>query len=204
MVKLVHEYLSELRSAFKLDDLAKVDAIFSERPDLKMRRDILGGTWLYEAATSYSLDVLSYLVGIGFEVNSTAEQEGDTPLCSAASSGRYDNAVYLLEHGAALDTSLSVRNPLFAAIVGGSLKIIELILKQGIDASVEYKSPTMNRINAASFALLNEQPELMEAIVSHQAEGDEAKYAKLLDEVEKAVKRQEDASPYKEWIEVKS
>jgi ankyrin repeat protein len=201
MVKLVNEYFVELGKALDDDDLATVKAIFEERPDLMERERSAGGTWLHKAARWHSLDAVKYFCQNGLSINSPTRTNGYTALCSAANSGRPEIVAFLLEHGAIIDTSLSVRNPLFAAIIGGSAAVVKQILTVGIDVSIKYKSPTMYDLNAAGFAIIHDQIEIAEMIVAHEANGDKAEYSILMQDAEEAANRQLLESPYEDCIQ---
>jgi hypothetical protein len=63
---------------------------------------------------------------------------------------------FLIASGAVIDTSDSVRNPLFAAIVGGisdsHTAVAKLLIDSGIDTRVKYNSETMKDMDALAFA----------------------------------------------------
>ena len=176
-------------------------------------RMLAGGDWLYSMAGLAPLAVIQYLVSKGFDPHATASQEGDNALCSAACRGCEETVAWLLDQGVRMDTSLSVRNPLFAAI-GAAISewdasgtkanpqaVIRLLMDRGIDASVEYRSPTMNRLNAAGHALRHDLPELAELICRLQAGGNELAFHRNMKRAREAADRQKQPSPYTEWIE---
>lgn len=88
-----------------------------------------------------------------------------------------------------MDTSASVRNPLFAAIVGQSQEVVRLLLDRGIDASVRYNSNTMIDMDATAFALWRGETELARIIALHLAGGNEVKAQALLNEAREVVSR---------------
>ena len=63
---------------------------------------------------------------------------------------------FLIDSGAMLDTSESVRNPLFAAIVGGisdsHTAVAQLLIDSGIDTKVKYNGKYMTDWDALAHA----------------------------------------------------
>jgi len=204
----------QLYEAFIVGDIQKIDKIFLAKPRLKKKRMIAGGNWIYSIGPKTSMEVVEYLIEIGLDPHEKAKQEGDNCLTSAAREGRDDLVSFLLYLGVEIDTTLSVRNPLFAA-VGASIgqwgdgagtsgnpeKVIEILLEAGIDPWIEYKSPTMNGLNAAAHALNYDMQDIAELIIRLSANGDNIvskKYWRLANE---ARDRQKIKSPYSDWIE---
>lgn len=91
----------------------------------------------------------------------------------------------MLECGARLDTSAPVRNALFAAIVGKSLKITKLLLEAGIDTSLFYNSKTMRNMDACKFALLYGQRDIARTIAFWQSKNDSEIAEKIISVAEK-------------------
>lgn len=204
----------QLYEAFIGGDLQKIDKIFLTKPRLKKKRMLAGGNWIYSIGPETSMEVVEYLIEIGLDPHEKAKQEGDNCLTSAARAGREDLVSFLLYLGVQIDTTLSVRNPLFAA-VGASIgqfgggegrsgnpeKVIEILLEAGIDPWIEYKSPTMNRLNASGHALTYDMQEIAELIIRLSAKGDNLASAKYWRLAKEACERQKITSPYNEWIE---
>lgn len=150
--------MSDTRSIFRAvsdairqADLAAVKAVFAAYPDQVHAETAFGGTWLANAASWSSLEVVEHLVAIGSDVNRGDTDDGVLPLCKAAASGNVEIAAYLLARGSRIDVSESVRNPLIAAIIAGrghsesdvmlrATEIAELLLRAGIDTTVRYGS----------------------------------------------------------------
>ena len=76
------------------------------------------GTWLHDAASHGKLEIVRWLVSQGVDINAYNEANERTPLCDAAAEGHTEIVKHLIEAGASLDVSDSVRNALFASIVG--------------------------------------------------------------------------------------
>ena len=90
-----------------------------------------------------------------------------------------------------MDTSVSVRNPLFAAIVGQSPEIVQLLLDRGIDAAVRYNSDTMKDMDATAFALWRGKKVLAHIIAFHLAKRNEVEAQALLKHASEVVARNE-------------
>ena len=166
-----------------------------------------GGTWLNFAAGEKSIEIVKFLVNLGVNINRGDRHYGRIPLSTATSAGKVEIVKYLIEQGSKLDTSASVRNPLFAVSSGASLtlqkekrenpsaeinwddprflSITTLLLNAGIDASVRYNTDTMKNMDAVAFATMWGQKEIARLIAAHLAEGDETKLKAILDEADK-------------------
>jgi hypothetical protein len=111
-------------------------------------------------------------------------------LVCAANLNRFANARFLLDAGSVMDTSASVRNALFAAIVGKSPEIARLLLERGIDATVRYTSETMENMDATAFALMRGETEIARLVALHNAGGDETRAQSLLAEAKAIADKQ--------------
>jgi ankyrin repeat protein len=166
--------VARIADAIDASDCANVEKLVRENPDQKSFYTPFGSqTWLGYAAQVGKLDVVQVLVANGLDVNAGDKYDDRKPLCSAAASNRYDVAAYLLSAGSVMDVSLSVQNPLFAAIVGRSPEIVRLLLQSGIDSKVRYTTETMKRMDAIAFALMRGEAECARIIALWNADGDE-------------------------------
>ena len=164
---------AQICDAINSEDCLSIKSLFLANPEQMTANTFFGGqTWLGYASQVGKLASVKQLIESGAEVNQGSDPEGVTPLCSSCFNGHYDIAEYLLECGARLDTSASVRNALFAAIVGKSLKITKLLLEAGIDTSLFYNSKTMRNMDACKFALLYGQRDIARAIAFWQSKND--------------------------------
>lgn len=179
----------EIRACLQRSDVDAARSIFASQELIQQRPGFAGGTWLFYAAEVSGPDMLSALVSLGFDPNDESDSVGDKPICRAAQSGRADNVQRLLELGTVLDTRASVRNPLFAAIIGRTFESARLLLASGIDASVRYNSETMSDMDAIAFALWRGQTDIALLIAGHLASGDEIKTQTFLREARQVVRR---------------
>lgn len=149
-----------------------------------------GGTWMHLAAAHGNPQILDWLNEVGFDLDQESSREGDRPIACAAAEGNAANLRWLLKHDVTLDTSASVRNPLFAAIIGKSPECVQMLLDAGIEATVRYTSPTMKDMDAMAFALYRSHYEgvgtrdLAILVARHLADGDVGKIGSLLEDAQ--------------------
>lgn len=133
-----------------------------------------GGTYLHYAASSGAEAIVAHLLDLGLDVN-VRDREGRTALCSAASQGCVDVATLLLDRGAAMDVSESIRNPMFACISGYRgqrdeprerfLTVAELLIARGVDLTACYIQQSMVDMDATAFAIEFGRTDIAEAIL---------------------------------------
>lgn len=182
----------QVREAIKGGDCETIRRLIAQHPEEKDSYGCLfSQTWLGYAAAHGSLDTVRTLLDLGFDVNKGDRYDEGKPISDAAREGRPDVVAYLLSQGAVLDTSLSVRNPLFAAISGGTPKadrspeVVKLLLEAGIDSKVRYNSKTMKNMDALAFARMWGKMECARMIALWNANGDEALAKEALVEAER-------------------
>lgn len=179
------EVLKKISAAFRAKDFELVKLLFAEHPEqVEAYTPFAGDTWLHYAARDGALEIVEYLLGLGMNIDEGCMREGRTALVSAGYGSHYDVAKYLLDHGAVMDVSASIRNPMFGAIVGGSLEIARLLIDRGIDTSVRYNSLTMKNMDAIAFAWMEGEREIARMIAEKHAGGDAAKIEALLAEAD--------------------
>ena len=142
----------EIRMEIKAGDVNRVRFIIDEdRSRLKMITSF--GTLLHEAANFGKLEIVKLLVEMGIDISRSENSiSGGGAIHSAASYGKLEIVQFLLNHDAELETSESVKNPLFAAIHGGHLEIARLLIERGIDTRVKYSGENMKNMDALAFA----------------------------------------------------
>lgn len=144
-------------------------------------RGYLGGDdWLQFAAYRGYDELVEKLLAIGFDPNARALQVGDQALAFAASQGRLSTMQRLLDAGAELDVSESVRNPVITATTNGHIDAVKLLIDAGIDLFVGYgedKSGT-----ALVHALERGENEIASLIVNAMAKQSGRTVEELVDE----------------------
>ena len=197
------KYNGKIADAIIERDFALARELFEQHPEqIEAYTPFGGGTWLHMAARDGAFGLVKYLLKVGLAVNESNRHNSKyTALWSACSGGHYDIAEYLLDHGATMDVSASVRNPLFACIpsyvmdrhpVHGSdtppenyLKIAKLLLDRGIDSHVSYNTETMDNMDAMAFAEMWGRKDIARLIAERHADGDQETVEKLLIEASK-------------------
>jgi ankyrin repeat protein len=180
---------AQIVDAIKTEDVGMLRELFKENPEQITFVTPFGAqTWLGFAAQVGKLRSVEALVDIGFDVNAGDARDDQKPICSAADNNHQEVVEYLLSRGAVLDVSASVRNLLFAAIIGRSPAIVQLLLEAGIDSKVRYNSRTMKNTDAVAFALKRGEKECARVIALWNADGDEVAAARALDEAREVVK----------------
>lgn len=141
-----------IRAAIKQGDLASVSKMLGEDRSRLTWNVQPFGSWLHIAASNGQLRIVEWLIEQGMDVNQKAGVSDSGPLDEAASNGHLETVRCLINHGAILDTSNSVGNPLFGAIHGGHTQVAELLIDSGIDISVKYTGGNMTNMDALAFA----------------------------------------------------
>lgn len=126
------------------------------------------GTWLHVAASSGNIDMVRRLLDLGVDINARGGTLGGDALNYAASNGHIDVVKHLLSRGAEMDISEPEKNPLFSAIYGGHIEIVNLLLENGIDTHVRYTGNLMTNMDALAFAQERGQAKIV-ALLSKQA-----------------------------------
>jgi ankyrin repeat protein len=183
-----------IATAIAESDLGRVTTLLSRWPEVVQPDSLWFGTWLHHAAKQPSIEIVEYLLSLGLDVNAH-DQEGVTPLVYATEAGHYDVARFLIERGALLDTTTSIRNPLFGAISGSvhlnaswppptgqATEIVNLLLENGIDTTVRYDIRAGKNVDAVQFAWIMGARDLARIIALRNAGGDEAAAQAALDE----------------------
>lgn len=151
----------DIRKAIKNGQLDIVEEL------LKKEQEMLTwvtpfGTWLHIAAAHGQLEIVEYLINAGLEVNAEGGTFSTNALERAASKGYLDIVQYLINQNIEMDTSEPDRNPLFAAIYGGNLEIVKLLVENDIDISIKYSGENMKDMDAFAFAVERGQTEIAE------------------------------------------
>ncbi len=173
-------------NAIKDENVEVIRGLFENDPPQKDFITPFGGqTWLGYSAQIGKLSSLQELERIGISIDKGDIHENIRPICGAVAGNHIEIVEYLLSKEARLDTDISVRNPLFAAIVGNSLTSIKLLLDAGIDAEARYNSDTMQNMDALAFALMRGCVDGAELIAKHISEKNNVDINKLISEADK-------------------
>jgi uncharacterized protein len=179
-------YLPELGAAIRKGDLELVKRLVVAHPNM-LNVETPFGSWLDMAAQKGQLEIVKYFDELGLDVH-RINHHGQTAICCAAESGDPLVVAYLIKRGArvTIDTRDECANPMFGAISSQSPDIAQLLLANGLDASIDYG----NGKTVLSFALLHGASQVAEVIAAHLGDNDEKKKCGLLAEAKKHADRQ--------------
>ena len=180
------EIFPDISKAIDENEIDRLIALFEKNPG---SIDLLTpfGSWLHYAADKSSVATLNALIDIGIDPDIRVDhsdwdvlsEEGVAPIVIAADAGNIENVKFFLEHNVKLDTHSSSANPLFAAVVGRSVEIVNILIDMGIDTKVCYSGEMMNDMDALAFALERGETEIADVIALHQTNGDVKKAEEL-------------------------
>jgi len=121
----------EIHDAAKKGDLAKVQALLKDHPDLVFSKDKYGETPLHWAASAGHKDVAELLLANKADVNSK-DNSGCTPLVGASSNGHKDVVELLLANGADVNVSCwANKTALGIAKDNQHKEVVELLRQHG-------------------------------------------------------------------------
>lgn len=148
----IHFY-KRMRKAIKEGQLNDVIALVEEDTSC-FNMDTPFGTWLHMASSHGQLEIAKWLVSQGADLDAIGGVGDRRPIDEAAAAGHVEIVRLLIESGAKLDASNSIRNPLFAAIVGGlsfsHTAVAKLLIDAGIDTTIRY--PNLHNMDALEYA----------------------------------------------------
>jgi ankyrin repeat protein len=144
--------LNDIEHAIENGDAKLVVSLIGHDHDV-LNAITLFGSWLHIAAQHGQLPIAKWLADAGLDLDLPGGILGGSAINTASSEGHINIVEFLLSRGAKLDISDPERNPLFAAIYGGHIEIVKLLLDHGLDPHVTYDSPLRGgRMDAISFA----------------------------------------------------
>jgi cytohesin len=157
----------EFQGAVRQGDLAKVQVLLKDHPDLVICKDDRGDTPLHGAAISGHKDVAELLLANKAEVDAKGDG-GRTPLYRAVFSSQKDVAELLLAHGADINTKDDYgHTPLHRAVLAGNNGLVEFLLAHGADINARDDSYGYTPLHRAVLAGNNG---LVEFLLAHGAD----------------------------------
>lgn len=109
-------------------------------------------SWLHIAASYGRINIASYLIECGIDVNRNGDISGGNPIRSAAENGHIDMIELLYNSGTVFDVSEAAKNPLFGAIYGGHYSVVEFLVEHGVDIAKYYSIGELDKVDACSYA----------------------------------------------------
>ena len=127
----------EIHQAAQKGELAKVEELLKQNPQLVNARDETGRTPLHWAARGIHLDVIKLLIQNGADVN--ARDNGNImALHSVAARGHKEAAELLITHGSDLTAKdVTGNTPLSYAVSGTHKVIVDLLLNRGVKIPIQ-------------------------------------------------------------------
>ncbi|KAF0988668.1 hypothetical protein HZS_1980, partial [Henneguya salminicola] len=123
---------------------------------------------LIEASIFGHLNIVTYLVSIGADVNYISPFSFDTPLIVACENGNLEIVQYLIQNNATLENSRKDKHSLLmAASSGGHLEIVRFLIN--LDVDINKKDPE-NHHTALSLACLNGHINIVKILLQYGAD----------------------------------
>lgn len=157
------EIVKEIRTAIKQGNVERVVALIDSNVNL-LNFITPFGSWLHVAASHGKLDIVKKLLELGADVNKRGGVFDGSALNEAATEGHFEIVKFLLSSGAEIDIGDPERNPLFGAILSGSIDIAKLLIENGIDISIRYTGKSMKNMDALAFAIERGQIEIADLL----------------------------------------
>lgn len=151
----------DIRSAIKRGQLDNLRDLLEKEPEMLTWMTPFG-TWLHVAAAHGHLEIVEYLINAGIDINAQGGTFSTNALERATAKGHLDIAEYLISKNVEFNISEPDRNPLFAAIYGGHLDIVKLLVENDINIFAKYTGETMEDMDAYAFAIERGQTEIAE------------------------------------------
>jgi ankyrin repeat protein len=150
--------------------IEKTRQILMAHPELvNLHTFFAGGTLLHYAASKPNVEMIGLLVEMGFDVNLKGKTYQDSALHSACCNGLLENAQTLLRLGAAIEQQNSYNDPMFAAIVGKSPTIVELLILSGADPLKRHMLESGDNVDSYDFAVLKGELECAATVAKHRS-----------------------------------
>ena len=145
--------VKSMRNAIKNGNLDMVTELLRNNEGL-LEVNTVFGSWLHIAASYGRIDIASYLIDCGIDVNRNGDISGGNPMRSAAENGQIDMIELLYNSGTVFDVSDATKNPLFGAIYGGHYNVVQFLVEHGIDIAKYYSIGELDKIDACEYAKL--------------------------------------------------
>lgn len=151
MVNEQSKIVKTMRNAIKNGNLDVVKELL-ENNDGLLKANTVFGSWLHIAASYGRIDIASYLIDCGIDVNRDGDISGGNPIRSAAENGQIEMVELLYNHGTIFDVSEAAKNPLFGAISGGHYSVVRFLVEHGIDIATYYAIGELDKVDACEYA----------------------------------------------------
>ena len=144
------KFVKIMRNAIKNGNLDVVKELLGNNDGL-LETNTVFGSWLHIAASYGRIDIASYLIDCGIDVNRNGDISGGNPIRSAAENGQIEMVELLYNHGTIFDVSEAAKNPLFGAIYGGHYNVVQFLVEHGIDIAAYYAIGELDKVDACEY-----------------------------------------------------
>lgn len=161
--------------AVKKGDIETLVKMVKENPEVINTYNMSGYSLMHMAAEQGNIDILEFLYNKGLDVNIIRKNDSGfvTPIHGAVDKNLIENVIWLINHGAEVDTGNGIHaTPLIGAAFNGSLKIVQLLLEAGADINAFYytgEGISRTKITAITAAKMERHEELVEYLRNHGA-----------------------------------
>lgn len=131
--------LTEIRDVIENGDLDTLKNLVESDSEI-LKLDSVFGSVLHIALGIGKPEIVRWVLENGADPNMKSEYEELSCLNRAIGKKNIELVRLVLDHGAALDTTDTLSNPLFGAIYYGNLEIAKLLIDRGLDVNVQYKA----------------------------------------------------------------
>ncbi|WP_250675838.1 ankyrin repeat domain-containing protein [Paraclostridium ghonii] len=146
------EIKKEMYISIKNNDIIKVKELLdNDKSNVNIETPF--GSLLHVAAMYNRLDIAKLLINYGIDINKKSGVIDAAAIKKAATKGNINIVKYLICVGAELDTSTAEANPLFGAIYGNHIDIVELLIDNGINIGVKYHLYNIKNMDAYNYAI---------------------------------------------------
>src|SRR3954469_12086622 len=128
-------------NAIKRGDLKTVIKQLDDNPNAL---GLIGpfGPWLHIAAMHGQVQIMNDLIKRGVDIQATGGIGECNALCDAVHENQYEAAVYLLDQGIAMELpGRPNKSPLFTAILGDRVNMLQLLIDRGINTEPDNWDP---------------------------------------------------------------
>jgi 26S proteasome non-ATPase regulatory subunit 10 len=156
----------EIHDACKAGDLAKVKALLARDPALLQSKTEEGKTPLHMATGWGQAEIVTYLLGLGADVNAV-NNNGGNPIHVAGSQNQPECARILIAHGARINArqGKTGATPLMIAVMKGNYEVAKALVELGADVTI----PMQNGITPFQLATKKGDARMVELLKSKGA-----------------------------------
>jgi ankyrin repeat protein len=136
--------------AIARNDVSAVRELIARAPAV-LHAEVVGRGWLHLAAQAGQIEIMDALVTAGLPIDQLTGDGVYTALKKAAGQGQYLACKWLLNLGADVNHGVgTLPTPIFGAIYGKSLALVQLFVERGADLEATFGNPRIDVLNYAN------------------------------------------------------